>query len=761
MAGTAWGPHTRCTSPRPDPGRNVEPGNRIRRDQRHRGAPRARLPGRGHRHPSSAAGTAKATPPSTPSAASTSTIAEGELTAVMGPSGSGKSTLMHLLAGLDRPTAGTVTIDGTEITRLNDTELTKLRRSHIGFVFQFFNLLPMLTRRGERPPPALDRRREAGQRLDRGARSAASASRDRRKHRPAELSGGQQQRVADRPRAGLAAGRRLRRRADRQPRLAAPAPRSSSCSARRSPTTARRLVMVTHDVRAATIADRILFLADGRIRKDARRALPPRRSLAALEEVTLAVTSVALKGLAGRKLRAFLTALAIVLGVAMVSGTYVLTDTIKSRVRPDLQPARTRTPPQWSPASRLVSFAQSGGADRAGVVLAGCGRCPTSQTATGADLQPRRQLRPGEADRPRRQAARLERQPDLRLRLRPRRRAVQPDAPHRTAAGPHGPHEIVIDAASAEARATSRSATRSASSIDGPDRAVPDRRHREVRLGRLARRRDDRRLRHRRRRSGCSASRATTRSPSRRRTASRPSSSCARSSRSCRRPPGADRGGAGRRERRRTSRSSSNFIQLLPARVRRRSPCSSARSSSSTRSRSRSPSGPASWRRCARSAPRAGRCGARCCVEALRDRRRSRRRSASRSGRRWRRGSSALMARSGLDLPKAGHGVRDRARSSSRSCVGIARHGRRQHRAGAPGDAGPADRGRARGRDAAAGPALALVPHGRRRSSVVALSRRCSATGCSPTGSPRRRGSFRCASACSRCSSASRLAPRS
>src|SRR3954464_7054581 len=72
-------------------------------------------------------------------------VRKGELTAVMGPSGSGKSTLMHILAGLDRPTSGDVTIAGVEITALGDTELTKLRRDHIGFIFQFFNLLPMLT----------------------------------------------------------------------------------------------------------------------------------------------------------------------------------------------------------------------------------------------------------------------------------------------------------------------------------------------------------------------------------------------------------------------------------------------------------------------------------------------------------------------------------------------------------------------------------------------------------------------------------------
>ncbi len=89
--------------------------------------------------------TARARRRSTRSAASRSRSTGGQLTTVMGPSGSGKSTLMHILAGLDRPTAGSVTIDGKEITTLGDTELTKLRRQHIGFVFQFFNLLPMLS----------------------------------------------------------------------------------------------------------------------------------------------------------------------------------------------------------------------------------------------------------------------------------------------------------------------------------------------------------------------------------------------------------------------------------------------------------------------------------------------------------------------------------------------------------------------------------------------------------------------------------------
>src|SRR5262249_17289416 len=122
-------------------------------------------------------------------------VPRGELTAVMGPSGSGKSTLMHILAGLDRPTSGSVQIDGTEITSLKDNDLTKLRRKHIGFVFQFFNLLPMPTAQETGPLP----RTTAGRKPEPGGLGELlqSVGLDaRRKHRPAELSGGQQQRVA-------------------------------------------------------------------------------------------------------------------------------------------------------------------------------------------------------------------------------------------------------------------------------------------------------------------------------------------------------------------------------------------------------------------------------------------------------------------------------------------------------------------------------------------------------------------------------------
>ena len=122
-------------------------------------------------------------------------VRRGELAAVMGPSGSGKSTLMHILAGLDRATSGEVYIDGTAVGRLNDTELTRLRRKHIGFVFQFFNLLPMLTAEENITLPLSI----AGQKPEKGWLEELIGKvglADRRTHRPAELSGGQQQRVA-------------------------------------------------------------------------------------------------------------------------------------------------------------------------------------------------------------------------------------------------------------------------------------------------------------------------------------------------------------------------------------------------------------------------------------------------------------------------------------------------------------------------------------------------------------------------------------
>jgi putative ABC transport system ATP-binding protein len=210
-------------------------------------------------------------------------VGRGELTAVMGPSGSGKSTLMHILAGLDRPTSGEVTIEGTEIAKLNDNDLTKLRREHIGFIFQFFNLLPMLTAEENiRLPLELAGGKVDDKWVDEVIDKVGLD--DRRTHRPSELSGGQQQRVAI-----------ARALASRPTVVFADEPTGnldSTTSAeilelvRETVTNyGQTTVMVTHDARAAAIADRVLFLADGCIVKELRGA-DAGQILAAMEEVS-------------------------------------------------------------------------------------------------------------------------------------------------------------------------------------------------------------------------------------------------------------------------------------------------------------------------------------------------------------------------------------------------------------------------------------------------------------------------------------------
>jgi putative ABC transport system ATP-binding protein len=190
----------------------------------------------------------------------------GQFTAIMGPSGSGKSTLMHLLAGLDRPTSGSVVLDGTELSKLDDKRLTDVRRDKVGFIFQSFNLLPVLSAQENIELPLSI----AGRKPDRAWMDSLIATvglGDRLRHRPAELSGGQQQRVAGGARARLAPQGRLRRRADGQPGLQ-DLREVLELLRRCVDEFGQTIVMVTHDARAASYADRLLELEDGVVVRD-------------------------------------------------------------------------------------------------------------------------------------------------------------------------------------------------------------------------------------------------------------------------------------------------------------------------------------------------------------------------------------------------------------------------------------------------------------------------------------------------------------
>ena len=190
-------------------------------------------------------------------------VQKSKLTAVMGPSGSGKSTLMHILAALDRPTSGEIWIAGTKLGQLSDNEITKLRRDHIGFVFQFFNLLPMLTAEENVVLPLTI----AGEKPEKEWREELLKTvglDQRRSHRPSELSGGQQQRVAI---ARALVSRPTVMFADE------PTGNLDSRSSTEVLTFLRRsvddlgqsVVMVTHEPTVAAFADRVVFLADGRL----------------------------------------------------------------------------------------------------------------------------------------------------------------------------------------------------------------------------------------------------------------------------------------------------------------------------------------------------------------------------------------------------------------------------------------------------------------------------------------------------------------
>jgi putative ABC transport system ATP-binding protein len=190
----------------------------------------------------------------------------GRFSAIMGPSGSGKSTLMHILAGLDRPTAGTVTLDGDEITGLDDAELTRLRRDKLGFVFQFFNLIPVLTAEENVLLPLSIAGRKPDQDWFRRLIDTVDLG-DRLTHRPAELSGGQQQRVAV-----------ARALASRPAVVFADEP-TGNLDSRSSEEVlgllrtavdefGQTVVMVTHDPEAASYADRLVVLRDGLVVHD-------------------------------------------------------------------------------------------------------------------------------------------------------------------------------------------------------------------------------------------------------------------------------------------------------------------------------------------------------------------------------------------------------------------------------------------------------------------------------------------------------------
>jgi putative ABC transport system ATP-binding protein len=209
-------------------------------------------------------------------------VAGGKLTAVMGPSGSGKSTLMHLLAGLDQPTSGEIYIAGQKINELSDNQLTKLRREHIGFVFQFFNLLPMLTAEENVMLPLTIAGEKPDEQWFEGLLAKTGLT-DRRSHRPSELSGGQQQRVA------------IARALVSKPTVVFADEPTGNLDSKTSgeilelmrdsvDSFGQTTVMVTHDARAAAIADRILFLDDGELVRDLPRS-DAKTVIAAMEEI--------------------------------------------------------------------------------------------------------------------------------------------------------------------------------------------------------------------------------------------------------------------------------------------------------------------------------------------------------------------------------------------------------------------------------------------------------------------------------------------
>ena len=678
-------------------------------------------------------------------------IAHGRLTAVMGPSGSGKSTLMHILAGLDKPTSGDVSVAGVDITGLDDAALTKLRRDHIGFIFQFFNLLPMLTAAenialplklaGSKPDPAVARR----------AGRARSASATASSHRPSELSGGQQQRVAVARALVSRPERDVRRRADRQPRLAPPAARSSRLLRDSVDTLGQTTVMVTHDAHAAAIADRVLFLADGDIVRDlgpSTRARDPRDARAGER----AMIAVALKGLAGRKVRALLTAFAIVIGVSMVSGTFILTDTMQKSFNGLFTASSTKTDAVIS-GKEIVKNSTTGSGVTIPDVAARQG--PGAARGRGgrrpglpAGVQRRRHHRPrrqegragepGRQHRPRQRAVQPARAQDRRLARGPgagrdRRRHRRQGATTRSATPSSSRRSARSTPTGSPAPCRSAASTRSASRASRPGTSRP-------------------------RRRCCTARAATTSSRSPRSRAPR----CAELLRAVTAAAPRHAAGQGQRQagqgRRGGARQLDGHDPHRSCSASAASRCSSARSSSSTRCRSRSPSARGSSPRCGRSAPRASRSCARSCSKGL-----VIGLLASVIGLLFglgiAKGMVALFGALGVELPEG----RDRGRRADDHRLAHARHrdhAAREHPAGEARHPRAADRRGPRGRDAAAdaGSAAHSLKAGLGRD--AGLDRRDPRSASSPAAAAGSRSLRSWAAACSGCSPASRCSRR-
>ena len=299
----------------------------------------------------------------------------------MGPSGSGKSTLMHILAGLDRPTSGTVALAGVELSGLDDRKLTQLRRDQIGFIFQTFNLLPVLNAEENiLLPLSIAGRKPDREWLDRLVDTVGI--RDRLTHRPAELSGGQQQRVA------------VARALVSRPAVVFADEPTGNLDSKASGDVLELLrhavddfgqtvVMVTHDAHAASYADRLLVLADGRIVHDGA-AVTAEQALDLMKSRAADAARSVLRGFSQRKLRVLLTGIAIALGVALMAGTYILTDTINQSFAGIFKTAPTGDDVVVTPdpdARQRDALADL--ADHRQRCSRGCARCPAWPKAAG------------------------------------------------------------------------------------------------------------------------------------------------------------------------------------------------------------------------------------------------------------------------------------------------------------------------------------------------------------------------------------------